>query len=38
MAEPDVAAGVRPVITLWESAGSQMEAIGRRLAEILGLP
>ena len=38
MAEPDVAAGVRPVITLWESAGSQMEAIGQRLAEILGLP
>lgn len=28
----------RPVITLWESAGSQMEAIGLRLGELLDLP
>lgn len=38
MVETDGAASARPVITLWESAGSQMDEIGQRLAEILGLP
>ncbi|MGB3955698.1 MAG: hypothetical protein WBL05_10545 [Brooklawnia sp.] len=38
MAEPRPEPAGRLVITLWESAGSRMEAIGQRLAEILDLP
>lgn len=38
MALPDVEAGGRPVITLWESAGSNMVPIANRLGEILEIP
>ena len=36
MTTADAGAAVRPTITLWESAGSQMEPIALRLAEIVG--
>ncbi len=38
MTTADAGAAVRPTITLWESAGSQMEPIALRLAEILEVP
>lgn len=34
----DVDAGGRPVITIWESAGSLMDEIAQRLSEMLNLP
>lgn len=36
--DSEVNAGGKPVVTIWETFGSNMDAIGHRVAELLGLP